>query len=555
MSLSHLSPFAFAAGLAALAGGLYLLQRLRVRHARVEVVTTLFWKQVLEDTHARELTQRFRHWPAWLLLVALASALWSGVAGLEGSVKPERRTVLLLDQSSLAAVGDRWDGWTRLLQDLHERCDPDETTVLACGASARTLAAAGETPAALRERLAELEPELTAPTVEATLLSLLRTKHDLLPWEVVLVGEAPLDAGVAAALPEEVRLSRATLPTASALAEEGLLAVGAGHGASWTEATVLVRARAATAAPELRIDGQPWAAAGERDGDTWRFRGLPADGGLLEVRLPGARPPHDRARLVLPLRTPVRLALEPGLEPLFGAVLAAHPGIRQVGAAEAEVVLRSAGSALGAGLPALEIAAAAAGGAAVELEEPGASLAGSADLADLLVATGLDRLAGSELATQVGRTLEATLRPGSVRTVRLWEELIAPEDEGLRTSRAFPLLVGRALEWLRGAPALIPELRAGSSLAASFAPEGHRTVAPSARLALPAAGTAPSLAGDLAVSAFLPEDLSQGGANAANLPAPDLDGEAAWGLGTWALLLALALLLLEERLLRQGRMP
>jgi hypothetical protein len=63
------------------------------------------------------------------------------------------------------------------------------------------------------------------------------------------------------------------------------------------------------------------------------------------------------------------------------------------------------------------------------------------------------------------------------------------------------------------------------------------------------------LAGDLAVSAFLPEDLSQAGANAANLPAPDLDGEAAWGLGTWALLLALALLLLEERLLRQGRMP
>ena len=70
MNLSHLSPAAFAAGLAALAGGLYLLQRLRVRHARVEVVTTLFWKQVLEDTHARELTQRFRHLPAYLLLVA-----------------------------------------------------------------------------------------------------------------------------------------------------------------------------------------------------------------------------------------------------------------------------------------------------------------------------------------------------------------------------------------------------------------------------------------------------------------------------------------------------
>lgn len=555
MSLSHLSPLAFVAGLAALAGGLYLLQRLRVRHARVEVVTTLFWKQVLEDTHARELTQRFRHWPAWLLLVALASALWSAVAGLEANAHPERRTVLLLDQSSLAAVGDRWDGWTRLLLDLHERCDPEETTVIGCGAAPRTLAAPGEVGAVLRERLAGLTPELAAPTVEATLLGLLRTKHDLLPWDVVLVGEAPLTAAFVDALPEEVRLSRATLPTASALAEEGLLAVGAGFGAAWSEATVLVRARAATAAPQLEVDGQAWTGAGEREGDTWRFAGLPAEGGVLEVRLPGGRPPHDRARLALPLRAPVRLALDPALEPLFGAVLAAHPGLQRVSEGDAEVVLRLAGSALGAGLPALEVASAAAGGAAVELEAPGASRAGSEDLADLLAATGLDRLAGSELATQVGRTLEATLQPGPVRTVRLWEELITPEDEGLRASRAFPLLVGRALEWLRGAPALVPELRAGSSLAASLAPEDHRAVAPSARLALPAAGAAASSAGDLAVSTFLPENPTPSGAAAAALPAPELDGEAAWGLGTWVLLLALALLLLEERFLRLGRMP
>lgn len=139
--------------------------------------------------------------------------------------------------------------------------------------------------------------------------------------------------------------------------------------------------------------------------------------------------------------------------------------------------------------------------------------------------------------------------------MQLWEELITPEDEGLRASRAFPLLVGRALEWLRGAPALVPELRAGSSLAASLAPEDHRAVAPSARLALPAAGAAASSAGDLAVSTFLPENPTPSGAAAAALPAPELDGEAAWGLGTWVLLLALALLLLEERFLRLGRMP
>ena len=562
MNLSHLSPAAFAAGLAALAGGLYLLQRLRVRHARVEVVTTLFWKQVLEDTHARELTQRFRHLPAYLLLVAVAASLWSGVAGVEAERDPGRRTVLLLDQSSLAAVGDRWDGWGRLLLELHGRCDPDRTTVVACGAQPRTLASEGEATPVLRERLAGLEPELTAPSMESTLLGLLRTKHDLEPWRLVLVGEAPVTAGLVEALPEEVELTRATLPTASALDAPGLLAVGAGHGAAWTEATVLVRARGAGAgagpAPELLLDGQSWTVAPFYEGAAWRYEGLPANGGLLEVRLPGASAPHDRARLALPVRTPVLVAVEPALEPLVGAVLDAHPGLQRSDEGQAEVVIRSGGASLGSGLPALELAPASAGSAAVELQVPSEAVPSSAALSELLVATGLDRLAGSELATQVGRTLEATLSTGPVRGVRLWTELVEPSDEGLRASRAFPLLMARALEWLRAAPTLVPEARAGSTLPVELAPAEQRLAAPAARVALlraaaaSARDTALSEVGVLPeVSAFAPE----AGGSPAELPPPVLEAGTSWGLGTWLLLLGLVLILTEERLLRLGRMP
>lgn len=564
MNLSHLSPAAFAAGLAALAGGLYLLQRLRVRHARVEVVTTLFWKQVLEDTHARELTQRFRHLPAYLLLVAVAASLWSGVAGVEAERDSGRRTVLLLDQSSLAAVGDRWDGWGRLLLELHERCDPDRTTVVACGALPRTLASEGEATPVLRERLAGLEPELTAPSMESTLLGLLRTKHDLEPWRLVLVGEAPVTAALVEALPEDVELTRATLPTSSALDAPGLLAVGAGHGAAWTEATVLVRARGASAsagadpAPELILDGQPWTAAPFQEGAAWRYEGLPANGGLLEVRLPGARAPHDRARLALPVRTPVLVAVEPALEPLVGAVLDAHPGLQRSDEGQAEVVIRSGGASLGSGLPALELAPASAGSAAVELQVPSEAVPSSAVLSELLVATGLDRLAGSELATQVGRTLEATLSTGPVRGVRLWTELVEPSDEGLRASRAFPLLVARALEWLRAAPALVPEARAGSTLPVELATPEQRLAAPSARVALLRAAAASARGTALPEVSVLPEVTAfapEAAGNAAELPAPVLEAGTGWGLGTWLLLLGLALILTEERLLRLGRMP
>ena len=48
-------------GAAALAAGLFLLQRLRVRHRPVVVVSTLFWQEALQEARARVLVQRFRH--------------------------------------------------------------------------------------------------------------------------------------------------------------------------------------------------------------------------------------------------------------------------------------------------------------------------------------------------------------------------------------------------------------------------------------------------------------------------------------------------------------
>ena len=80
MSFSNLPIGAVLAGIAALAGVLYALQRLRVRHRPVTVVTTLFWKEAVEETRARVLVHRFRHFWAYLLLLTIVSLLWIAIA-------------------------------------------------------------------------------------------------------------------------------------------------------------------------------------------------------------------------------------------------------------------------------------------------------------------------------------------------------------------------------------------------------------------------------------------------------------------------------------------
>ena len=72
--------------LAALAGALYLLQRLRVRHREVDVATTLFWHEAVHETRARVLVQRFRHPWAYALLLAISALLWSVVGAPEREV-------------------------------------------------------------------------------------------------------------------------------------------------------------------------------------------------------------------------------------------------------------------------------------------------------------------------------------------------------------------------------------------------------------------------------------------------------------------------------------
>ena len=130
MSFSNLPLVWGLLGALAIAGILYLLQRLRVRHQLVEVETTLFWQQAMEESRARVLVQRFRHPWAYLLILAIALLLWLSVAGLRGGGDAQRDHVVLLDGSAAMAIGERFPEVVALANDYVGALPEDARTVV-----------------------------------------------------------------------------------------------------------------------------------------------------------------------------------------------------------------------------------------------------------------------------------------------------------------------------------------------------------------------------------------------------------------------------------------
>ena len=144
MNLTSIGPGLFAAGLVGLAGGLYALQRLRVRHREQVVVTTLFWREEIEEQRARTLVERFRHPLTYALCLGLAALLWLGAARPDTNRAEGTSHVLLLDGSAAMASEGRFDAARTALLEEIERCPRDRTEVLFCGADLRRVLAPGE---------------------------------------------------------------------------------------------------------------------------------------------------------------------------------------------------------------------------------------------------------------------------------------------------------------------------------------------------------------------------------------------------------------------------
>ena len=582
MTFANLPLGAVLAGLAALAALLYLLQRLRVRYAEVTVPTTLFWRAAVREAPVRVLRGRFRHWLAYLLILAICALLWLGFAAPEAERDDDSpHHVLFLDGSAHNAAGDDFARSVAALRADLGGLPSGRREVIWGGAYNVKLLEAGEDALLLDQRLAELAPE-AAPSAIGEQLRLLATPG---AWPeqvlVVVYGRAPVERQALAQLPEGVRLRRG-LAMDEAGANQGVVALGIAPAASgrWDRVDALVRVGASAgaladplaASPalapalSLELDGAPWEAVLEPLGDAgFAVRDLPAAGGLLAVALAagGASSIDDAAQIRLPKREPVGVAVEPGLPAAVGAAIEADAGLRRA-EDEARVAVRRAGSGFGRALPALELAAPEAQQEAFVVTYPAArDEAPDAErrLRASLAMLGLDQIDATGLASALRRPVALAVRESDAadgRTVSVWAELLA-EGFNFTDQRGFPLFFSRSLRWLAGErdwPAYLAAGRPHRQRADDWTAGGAAPAlsALGARYVPARAGALPGDDGWIAALLSPPVTERQAGADLTALGA-ERGGVGAADIATWLALLALALLAAEWALYQRGLMP
>ena len=566
MSFANLPLLGVLAGIAGIVALLFLLQLLRIRHVEVAVPTTLFWREAAREAPVRILRGVFRHPLAYLLVLAICTLLWLAFAGPEAhNDRTSAYRVLFLDGSAHTAGGDDFERAVDKLKADVAGLPEARREVIWGGARNIKLLKAGEDRLLLDRRLASFAPE-AAPSALNEQLRLLSVEG-VAPasLEFVVYGRAPADPAVVERLPTTTRLSRA-IDYADGGSNHGIAALGVNPAASgrWDRVDLLIRI---TGTPDAVFGDDVTVEVGgqllgedrlERLGDGLALvRDLAADGREVAVRLEASDELalDNTARLTLPTRRAVRVALADDLDPAVRHAVEADPGLA-ITDEGASVAIRVRGTAAFSDLPALEFAPAADQTTAFEIDYTGND---SAELAlrASVAALGLDQIDAAGLAAQAQRQVGVQLRQAELAGISVWEELLAHYN--FTGSRSFPLFISRSVRWLAGEPAWHPYLAAGRplpnatvwSLAADADPSLD---ALGADYVLGAAGTVSSSRGVEAV-ALLSDSVTER-RRGTPLLASQAGGEfAGTGIVTWLILGALILLGAEWTLYQRGLMP
>lgn len=527
MTFAFFSTVATLIGIGVIALGLALLQRLRVQHREIEVVSTLFWQAAVKETRARVFVQKFRHWPAWLLLVLIASLLWILLAGPSWNSSDQMQHVVLLDGS----VADP----TVAASDLElatlkaSKLPLMNREIVHAGPQLETLLRSGE-PVQLANLRRDAEPTAASTGLEWALESLATRAGAGKPLSIHIVGDAEVDQRYLDALPDEVTVYR--LDRGPASGKPALRSLGVSDAASGVWQTVdLLFAPAASETFQLdklkvTIDQKPFLGEIEltETGD-YVAKNVPARGGVLRLNYETS----DVGAITLPRRDPIRVGFEAGTPEVLKDLILLDPACVEVNGQPDLLVGESEDAdlrLLSDGQPAFQID--------TDVEDAESALLG---LIDELALRQIDATA---LAQQSGRVVDVQVASSEERKISVWKNLFS-STYNFQQSRACPIFVARSIRWLANRPVLVP-----------WAEQGMRL--PVARPAFERISDVTTTAVDgrtLQVTRLTRPAVVAGSVEAS----PGYRFGAGLGVAVWIGILVVIMLLAEWALYQKGRLP
>ena len=576
MNLLNLSPLFFGAGLLALAGGLYLLQQLRIRYTRVPVATTIFWAEAVRDAPVRVFRQRFKHWLAWLLCVLICWLLWLGFADLRTDRSETADFyALILDGSAQSAVGDDFENSKQqILKDV--RTYPNQQReVYFAGEHNFKLLAPDEDAKVLEQRLDNQTPVSARSSVEDQLRLIARDAVDAdNQVHVVVYGRSVIPQEVLDDLPENVNVEQ-RLPTQDGeFSNRGIVALGVGEPLSgaWDRVDVLIRVLStnaeSVAASDLSITINDQAIASENlssnNSSDFLLRDVSADGSQLSVSILGEDDLEfdDEASLVLPVRTQIPIFLGNNVPDSILPALNADTAIVVVPESEAEVAVLGPGDPASS-LPTFRVVDESAQEQAFEIGYVGPQDVNSERALDRTIERlGLKHIDATAIAQEIEREITVRLHFGDQRFVSVWQPIV--EDEfNFRESISFPLFISKSMRFLSDEAPWYAYMAAGKQAIEQSA--GASLVDTDALSEL-AVGTyfVRNATGDFELSDELPGVISLldktttvGGSSPSIGDATTSQSSPypLWELITWLMLLALALVVTEWYIYQRRLMP
>ena len=542
---------------------LVVLHLLRIRPREVRVITTLFWDYRAERTRARTLLQRFRHLWTYLLLLSICAllVLALGRPKLTGDSAGRVHEVIVLDAgASMAAVGatsgcSRFeDARAAVMAEAERLSRDDRLTVLAVDPWPRVVHGAYDPRAWLRPRLEALSPaEQPSARREALTLARCLVRGKSSPRIVLVTDHPERDASPPSVrYPIETEVIRVGEPVSNAAVVCAMFEPSRDHPLRgrfrvrvgfWGERAGEVTARIHRAGGAPLLEDTALIAPGE----TYDFGivDLPADGDelIVEVSAADSVMADNRVRYRVPLRSPIRVSFRDAVPVPLRLALESDSVVRVVeGNEPADVAVLTEGSDPSGAKSSIVVIESGRSAAAGAIEVAGRSpLVSALDFEGAVCGTGVSLslrddddarlVSGDAVLAAVGSDERGPI-------LRLGSALLS-DDSTVPRRAAFAVFVSRALHFLAGVDAdpvvLTPERMQHDPLWV----DELRTAGPV--VSMPGSRSA----GDTS-SALLAEALSS---------PPASRRWAIPALFEIALLLALALFLVEAVLYTRGRIP